>query len=241
MNRLLTPLTNAIIERRGTIDKYMGDSIMAFWSAPLHVPDHEFHACEAALLMLERLAELNGNRQREAESTGQPLIPLRIGIGINTGPCVVGNMGSDLHFNYSVLGDAVNLASRLEGQSKNYGVPILLGSRVARAVEGRFALLELDLLQVVGKGEAEAVYTIVGRQDVVNNRDFESLSALHYAMLSEYREGNWEQALAAILSVRELARKFELEELYNRYVTRIRALMVNAPEEWRGVYVAESK
>jgi adenylate cyclase len=241
MNRLLTPLTNAIIHEHGTIDKYIGDSIMAFWSAPLHVPDHEYHACEAALQMLDRLAELNAARHREAESAGQAFIPLRIGIGINAGPCVVGNMGSDLHFNYSVLGDAVNLASRLESQSKSYGVPILVGSRVARAVEGRFALVELDLLQVVGKGQAEAVFTIVGRRDVAQSREFEDFSVVHAAMLEKYRSGDWEGALEAILQGRELAKGFDLEDFYTNYVGRIRKMIASPPENWRGIYVAQNK
>ena len=123
MNRLLTPLTNTIIDHKGTIDKYIGDAVMAFWNAPLNVPHHELKACAAALAMIDRLEALNRERQEEATSAGQPFLPFRIGIGINTGRCVVGNLGSDLRFNYSVLGDPVNVASRLEGQTKVYGVP----------------------------------------------------------------------------------------------------------------------
>ncbi|HEX5509913.1 MAG TPA: adenylate/guanylate cyclase domain-containing protein, partial [Pseudolabrys sp.] len=123
MNSFLTPMTNAIIERDGTIDKYMGDAIMAFWNAPIHDLRHEINACDAALEMLRRVEFLNESRKQKALEGSQPFIPIKIGIGINTGQCVVGNMGSDLRFNYSVLGDAVNLASRLEGQSKTYGLP----------------------------------------------------------------------------------------------------------------------
>ena len=118
MNRLLTPLTNAIVDRKGTIDKYIGDAIMAFWNAPLDDAAQEVNACEAALRMLEALERLNGERQVEAEVSGHPFLPMKVGIGINTGPCIVGNMGSDLHFNYSVLGDAVNLAARLESDEE---------------------------------------------------------------------------------------------------------------------------
>src|SRR6185437_5175681 len=150
MNRFLTPLTNAILARKGTIDKYMGDAIMAFWNAPLDDAQHQLNACEAAVDMLERIDVLNEERQREAKENGQSHIPLNVGVGLNTGICVVGNMGSDLRFDYSVLGDSVNLASRLEGQSKEYGFPIIVGSRTALAVKEKFAILELDFIMVKG-------------------------------------------------------------------------------------------
>src|ERR1700742_808293 len=113
----------------------MGDAIMAFWNAPLDDKGHELNACEAAVDMLERVDELNQVREQEALEAGRPFIPLNVGVGLNTGTCVVGNMGSDLKFNYSVLGDSVNLASRLEGQSKEYGFPIIAGSRTALGAE----------------------------------------------------------------------------------------------------------
>ncbi|MGC1971890.1 MAG: adenylate/guanylate cyclase domain-containing protein, partial [Pseudolabrys sp.] len=166
MNRFLTPLTNAIMARNGTIDKYMGDSVMAFWNAPLDDPAHESDACHAALDMLERVDALNQEREREASTSGTRFVPIKIGIGINTGRCTVGNMGSDLRFQYTVMGDSVNLASRLEGQTKAYGLPILIGSRTAAAVAEQFALLEIDSIRVKGKTEAEVIYAIVGRADV---------------------------------------------------------------------------
>ena len=162
MNRFLTPLTNAILNRKGTIDKYMGDAIMAFWNAPLDDKDHQLNACEAALDMLERVDELNQAREQEAKEEGRPFIPLNVGVGLNTGTCVVGNMGSDQRFDYSVFGDSVNLASRLEGQSKEYGFPIIVGSRTALAVKDRFAILELDFIMVKGKKEPEVIYAIAG-------------------------------------------------------------------------------
>ena len=146
MNRFLTPLTNAIIERKGTIDKYIGDAIMAFWNAPVDDPEQEANACEAALQMLERAETLNGELKSEAEANGGEYMPLRIGIGLNTGPCVVGNMGSDFRFNYSVLGDTVNFASRLEARTKDYRLPD--GHRIAHrgSRQGqKFAIMEIDL------------------------------------------------------------------------------------------------
>src|SRR5882672_5717079 len=151
MNRFLTPLTNAILERKGYIDKYMGDAIMAFWNAPLDDGAHQINACEAAVDMLERIDLLNKQREFEAKEGGHVYIPLNVGVGLNTGTCVVGNMGSDLRFDYSVLGDSVNLASRLEGQSKEYGFPIIVGSRTALAAREKFAILELDFIMVKGK------------------------------------------------------------------------------------------
>ncbi|MGC2335324.1 MAG: adenylate/guanylate cyclase domain-containing protein, partial [Pseudolabrys sp.] len=182
MNRFLTPLTNAIMARNGTIDKYMGDAVMAFWNAPLDDPAHESDACHAALDMLERVDALNQEREREASTSGTRFVPIKIGIGINTGRCTVGNMGSDLRFQYTVMGDSVNLASRLEGQTKAYGLPILIGSRTAAAVAEQFALLEIDSIRVKGKTEAEVIYAIVGRADVAASPEFRSLQD-HWAML----------------------------------------------------------
>jgi len=161
MNRFLTPLTNAILARKGTIDKYMGDAIMAFWNAPLDDPQHEINACEAAVDMLERIAELNQQRELEAKQGGRVYIPLNVGVGLNTGICVVGNMGSDERFSYTAIGDAVNLAARLEGQSKTYGVPIVLGEAIycRSDVEGHFIGVELDQVLV---GLTELARTLAG-------------------------------------------------------------------------------
>ena len=153
MNRFLTPLTNAIIERKGTIDKYIGDAIMAFWNAPVDDAEQEANACDAALEMQARAAALNVELKREAEANGGVYMPLRIGIGLNTGPCVVGNMGSDFRFNYSVLGDTVNVASRLEARTKDYRLPLVIGSRTAERAQEKFATMEIDLIQVKGKKE----------------------------------------------------------------------------------------
>jgi adenylate cyclase len=221
INRLFTPLTKDIMERRGTIDKYMGDAIMAFWNAPLDDPLHEVNACEASFAMLDSLKALNEHRQREA-GDDRSVLPLRIGIGLNTGLCVVGNFGSDLHFNYSVMGDTVNLASRFEGLTKQYGVPIIIGERTAQEVHSRFAVLELDHLQVKGKREPKRVFTIVGRADVGASQDFAELSERNHAMLVAYRCREWSQALEMILLCRELGKKFGLDDFYELYIQRIR-------------------
>ncbi|WP_114946039.1 CHASE2 domain-containing protein [Microvirga calopogonii] len=226
INRLFTPLTKDIMERRGTIDKYMGDAIMAFWNAPLADPSHEVNACEAACAMLDSLKALNEQRQREA-GDDQPVPPLRIGIGVNTGLCAVGNFGSDLHFNYSALGDTVNLASRLEGMTKQYGVPIIIGERTAQAVLTRFAVLEIDHLQVRGKSELQRIFTILGRADVAASNDFAELNERNGMMLTAYRCRDWPQALEMILLCRELGKTFGLGDYYELYIQRIRHLIEN--------------
>jgi adenylate cyclase len=242
MNRFLTPLTNAIIDRNGTIDKYIGDAIMAFWNAPVDDNEQEANACDAALAMLERAEGLNGELKREAEETGGVYMPLRIGIGLNTGPCVVGNMGSDFRFNYSVLGDTVNVASRLEARTKDYRLPVVIGSRTADGAKERFATMEIDLIQVKGKKQPEAVFTVLGRAEVRDDPRYGELCALNADMLSRYRSQQWDDALALIARCRKLANGFEVSGLYDMYEERIAAYRADPPgAEWNGVYEAESK
>ncbi len=161
INRLLTPLSDIVLKHGGTIDKYIGDCVMAFWNAPLDDEHHARHAVAAALDMLDAMATLNAKLKAEAAASGMPYHALRIGIGINTGDCVVGNMGSSQRFDYSVLGDAVNLASRLEGASKAYGVPLLIGERTATLAAADFAVLELDRITVKGRSGAAPVFTVL--------------------------------------------------------------------------------
>jgi len=242
MNRFLTPLTNAILARKGTIDKYMGDAIMAFWNAPLDDREHQVNACEAALDMLERIDELNKERELEAQDGGHAYIPINVGVGLNTGTCVVGNMGSDLRFDYSVLGDSVNLASRLEGQSKEYGFPIIVGSQTALAVKDSFAILELDFIMVKGKKEPEVIYAIAGRQDTAQSGRFQRLRNLTIEMLACYRSRDWDGALAAIERGRRTDEAHALELLYNLYQARILDHRKNPPpQDWNGAFALLTK
>jgi adenylate cyclase len=237
MNRFLTPLTNAILARKGYIDKYMGDAIMAFWNAPLDDKQHQLNACEAAVDMLERIDELNKTREQEADEGGHAFIPINVGVGLNTGVCTVGNMGSDVKFNYSVLGDSVNLASRLEGQTKEYGFPIIVGSKTALAVKDHFAILELDFIMVKGKKEPEVIYAIAGREDVAQSERFQRLRNLTIEMLACYRNRDWDGALAAIERGRKTDDARSLEYLYNLYEARILEYRANPPpEDWSGAY-----
>lgn len=186
INRLLTPLSEVVLSHGGTIDKYIGDCIMAFWNAPLEDAEHALHAVSAGLAMLAAIDALNLELEAEAKAAGTPFMPLRIGIGINTGDCVVGNMGSTRRFDYSALGDAVNLASRLEGASKQFGVPFLLGEATAALVRDRFPVLELDRITVKGRNTGTAVSTVLpGTSD-------EAL-ALHRRFVAAFYAGNGDE------------------------------------------------
>jgi adenylate cyclase len=242
INHFLTPMTNAIIDHNGTIDKYIGDAIMAFWNAPLRDPGHELNACAAALEMLQRVDALNRQREREAREGGQQFIPIKIGVGINTGRCVVGNMGSDLRFNYSVLGDAVNLASRLEGQTKSYDVPIIVGAKTAQSAQGQFAVLELDCITVKGKTEPENIYTILGREDVARSDGFKRAQEVFAEMLLRYRGRDFVGAEAKLAHCRQAADGFGLARLSELYAERCAAFIKKPPgADWNGVFALDTK
>ena len=239
INRFLTPMTDAILARGGTIDKYMGDCIMAFWNAPLDDARHADHGCDAALAMFEELRKLNGQLVAEAEAEGRAPMPLNIGIGLNTGDCVVGNMGSQQRFDYSVLGDAVNLASRLEGQSKNYGVGVVIGDDTCRRANG-YATIELDLIAVKGKREAAKIHALLGDDKMAHDSGFAELREKHARMLAAYRRQQWDEAEALIGECRAL--DGALDVLYDLYEERIEYYQENPPDpDWDGVFVATTK
>ena len=165
VNRLLSPLSRVIVDQKGTIDKYMGDNVMAFWNAPLDDAAHVRNACQAALNMLKKVEALNVELRNEAETIGHPFVPLSVGVGINTGECVVGNMGSNFRFDYSVLGDSVNLASRLEGQSKFYKTPIIIGEQTNVVARKYFHTVPIDIIRVKGRSEPEQIYALLRKRN----------------------------------------------------------------------------
>ena len=243
INKFLTPMTDLIMERNGTIDKYMGDCIMAFWNAPLDDLLHPKHACESALAMFEFLPELNRQLEVEAKNDGRAFHPIRIGIGINTGECVVGNMGSEKRFDYSVLGDAVNLASRLEGQSKTYGVNIVIGEET-HVEAPEFATLELDMIAVKGKAEAVRIHALMGDSVMKDSAPFKALVAKHNELLAAYRGQRWDEAEGLLAPCNELAQAagFDLSGLYELFSERLALYKWDPPPpEWDGVFVATSK
>lgn len=240
LNSLFTPLSNIILQEQGTIDKFMGDALMAFWNAPLDDPDHPSHACRAALRMASEMSELNERWRQEAEAGGRAYKEVKIGIGLNTGLCCVGNLGSETRFDYSVIGDNVNIASRLEGQSKTYDVVTIAGPEtVARAPN--FAFLELDLLKVKGKTAATRIFALLGDNTLKESQAFIDLAAKHHAFLERYRAKDWDSAEALSRECQAMA-DAKLDRLYALYRERIAAFRVTPPPaDWDGTAEALSK
>jgi adenylate cyclase len=241
MNRFLTVMSEAIMSKGGTIDKFMGDAIMAFWNAPLDEKDHARLSCESALLMMRDIEDLNA---KQAEETDGKAIPIDIGIGVNTGDAVVGNMGSDKRFDYTALGDTVNLASRLEGQTKSYGVDIIVGASTCKLIETDFAVIELDLIRVKGKQVPEHIYALIGDKGVKDSGPFSNLKAANEAMIDSYRNQQWAEASKAAQDVRAAGvdLSVDLDFYAGLYEERVRAFQRNAPpKDWDGVFVATSK
>lgn len=246
INRFLTPMTNVILTNQGTVDKYMGDAIMAFWNAPLDDPEHPRNACRAALAMQQAVRDLNEKLAQEAAVAAQSgqnrrhYVPIQIGIGINSGNCCVGNMGSEQRFDYSALGDDVNLASRLEGQSKTYGTDIVLGENTYQEIAGEFATIELDLIQVKGKTQPVRIHALLGSKEMLDDPAFQAVRQEMNALLAAYRAWQWDEAEAHAKQLANLHKP--LTELARLYLIRIREYRKNPPpEDWDGVYVAVSK
>jgi adenylate cyclase len=240
LNSLFTPLSKIILEEQGTIDKFMGDAVMAFWNAPLDDGEHATHACRAALRIMEEMPQLNERWRSEAEARGRSFSPVKIGIGLNTGICCVGNLGSDTRFDYSVIGDNVNVASRLEGQSKTYDVGTIVGeSTTARAPD--FAFLELDLLKVKGKTEATRIFALLGNGEFKHSRTFSDFVGRHDEFIARYRAKDWD---GAELLRRECDRinGAGLHRLYALYKERIDHFRRNPPPaDWDGAAEALGK
>ncbi len=235
MNRYMTAMTRKILENQGTLDKYIGDAQMAFWNAPI---DETKHCKDAVKAALEMLGDLDGFN-KEISSEGVP--PFGMGIGINTGNVVVGNMGSEQRFDYTCLGDAVNLASRLEGQSKNYGVLIVLGPITAERLGDEYFTLELDCIAVKGKTEGVTIFTVFFNPDAGAMPDWLMARERHNEMLKHYRNQDWRQAA---LLVNELKGEFDgnMDNYYDLWLERIEEMKAaNLPADWDGVFRATSK
>ena len=231
INQLLSTLSNEILKTEGTIDKYMGDCIMAFWNAPIDQKNHRERAIEAAFNMQIALRELNEELGRFDQDE------MAIGIGINTGECIVGNMGSEQRFDYTVLGDSVNLASRLEGQSNNYGFPMILGQSSVVGISSN-RVIELDLISVKGKQEPERIYTVLAED--IEIKDEKVFFDEHAKFVKMYRKQDWASAREHIEKYVKIVPSFNL--YFKLISNRIEEYIENPPpSNWEGVFVAKTK
>ncbi|MGF1552061.1 MAG: CHASE2 domain-containing protein [Paracoccaceae bacterium] len=244
VNELLTPLTDVVLENEGTVDKYMGDAVMAFWNAPKFVDDMDAKAVATALRLLDAAEAISADNL----AAGRP--DVRVAIGINTGPCSVGNMGSTRRLSYSCVGDPVNLASRLEGQTRRYVVDVLVGETTAARVIGSggagggFALLALDRLKVKGRARPEEVYTVAGEAALVGTPAFEAVAATLGEARALYAARDWDGAEAAFGRLARLGGvgRFDPAGTVAEYRARIARWRERPPPpDWDGAFEALSK
>lgn len=246
INIFLTQMSQIIQSRHGTIDKYIGDNIMAFWNAPTEVAHHAHEACQTALMMIDGLEAVN-QTLRDDPSLGTWDGEIKVGVGLNTGDTLVGNIGSDQRFNYSVIGDTVNIASRLEGQTKDYGVPILIGEMTrneavasGEALDHKLAFVELDLIALKGKETPERIFALLGDKEHAQDPAFDALVAAQEAFLAAYRGQEWAIALDRLGQIQ--AQYPQMEQYCIIMTQRIAAYQTTPPAaDWDGSYVATSK
>jgi len=231
LHDFLNPMSNIIINQGGTIDKYMGDAIMALFGAPLIQADHPRLACRAALEMVATLEALN----RTWVEQGRPL--LKVGIGVNTGPVAVGNMGSDRLFDYTAIGDNVNLASRLEGLNKYYGTSILISDTTAKALENGFILRDMDMVRVKGKAQGVRIHELLGEGEP--DPDLARYLELHHRALALYREKRFAESVDAFT---ETLKVRPGDETCQHYLTLAQKHHETPPaHDWEAVTVMDGK
>lgn len=239
LNIFLTPMTNILQDHHATIDKYIGDAIVAFWNAPLDDPDHEQNAANCVMEMLRTLDQLNETYMAQSDIKWPQNV--RMGIGLNTGVCCVGNLGSEQRFSYSMIGDAANLASRIEGLTKQYKTHVLVGDSTAQKL-GDYALVEADLIRVVGRQTPERIYILAGDEAQANTQEFQTLKPLHTKFLAAHRAQNWDEARALIPELQRLSHGMEFDGYYDVMSDRMDEYEANPPaQDWGGIYVATSK
>ena len=240
LNNFLTPMTDILMDNKSTIDKYIGDAIMSFWNAPLDDPDHHANAARGALYMIWKLEEMNEIFRTDPDNAPLP-VETSIGIGLNSGLCSVGNMGSEQRFAYSVLGDAVNLSSRLEGLTKQYGVHIIIGEQTAAAIP-EFARAEIDKLRVVGRETPETIFVLVGEEDTALTENYKKFESLQKEFMTAYREQRWDDAETIADEAKFYAGEYRISAYYDKMKDRIAQYRKNPPgDNWDGIYQASSK
>jgi adenylate cyclase len=239
VNELLSPLSEIILAHRGTIDKYMGDAIMAFWNAPLDDADHATNACGAALRMIAKMDELNEEWKERARLENASFQAVKIGIGVNTGRCCVGNLGSSVRFDYSAIGDEVNVASRFEGLTKIYGVSNVIGDHTL-ALAPRFPALEIDMVQVKGRTRPTRIYTLI-EPALVGWSELANLMERHHEFLRAYRQQQWDDAARLLGECRSMGVP-ALATCYETFHSRIALLSKSAlPANWDGSFTLSEK
>ena len=240
INRALTPLSREVLNHHGTIDKYIGDCVMAFWNAPLDDPEHATHACDCALGMMDALIVLNQELTAEGFYKAHKVNQIDVSIGLNTGTCVVGNMGSDLRFDYSALGDAVNISARIQSFAGNYGFPIAIGEDTEVIVKDKFAFLELDYIAVKGRATPTHIYALMGHAHVRETKTFQDLEAILQTLFAAFRSKNWAGARDAISRGRSLAGA--PAAIFDTYESRISHYEHEPPPaNWDGAWSAKEK
>jgi adenylate cyclase len=222
LNDFLTPMSEAVMENGGTIDKYIGDSIMAFWNAPLDEPNHAKLACRATLEMRRRLATLNKSLAERAQVAGQSHSPIMIGIGLNSGEALVGNLGARTRVNYSVIGDNVNLASRIEGVSKGFGLDILIGEQTRQAAP-EFAAIPIGDIFVKGKTLPARLYALIGGPEVAQAPQAEELLNEFAKIAHGFKGGNLAGAASALAAARTLGQGLDLDPLFDHIANMLAA------------------
>ena len=241
INQILTPLTRVVLDQKGTIDKYIGDCIMAFWNAPLDDPDHAQNACLCALKLLDALQHLNATLEAEHRAAGMPFHRIEVGTGLNTGRCIVGNMGSDLRFDYSVLGDAVNLAARIQAYSGYYGAAIAVAEDTKQKTDKQFAFLQIDYLAVKGREEPVKVYALLGTSAAVGaSPNFSILEAKHAEIFAAFSGRDWSKVKQLTAECRQV--QGAMQKLYDLYDFRADYFEHNPPaDDWDGAWRATRK
>ncbi|MEM7058453.1 MAG: adenylate/guanylate cyclase domain-containing protein [Pseudomonadota bacterium] len=237
VNDFLTPLSDMILDRGGTIDKFIGDAIMAFWNAPTREPDHAGRAVETLLAMPGVLNDIN------TSFAPRGLPDINAGAGVNTGPCSVGFMGSRRRLGYTGIGDAVNLASRLEGQTKAYGVMNCIGDSTAQAVAGRFAMVEIDVVAVKGRTQPEPIHTVLGHAPMLQDAAFQSFKSTLAHARAAYTTQQWHRAEDAFNAIGKMSvPTLDTEALARTYLERIGEMIeFPPPPDWDGVHIARTK
>ena len=235
VNRYMTAITDPVIDAHGTVDRYTGRGLMAFWNAPLGDPDHALHACESALAIAVEIKLLTRRLEHEARAEGRAIRSCHAGIGVNTGTCLLGNIGSQQRFGYSAIGYDVDLAARLEQLSATYGVGILIGEATHAAAQG-MAVLEVDLIAVRGRFDPIKIYTLLDSLQWQENDDIPRLVSAHAEMLEAYRSQKWALASKRLAQCHRPCGP--LAQLYDLYADRIAHLSEHPPgDDWDGVFV----